>query len=164
MDIQIKKLASDDIEEFSDLIKVFEEVFEWNNFVFPSNLHLQKVLRNPSFMVFVAKKDEKIIGGLTTHILDRYDSEKPSAYIYDIAVLTDFQRQAIGKLLISTLNDYCKNNGFSEMFVQAETEDTQAVNFYRTTPMSSELQATHFTYSLESKFDNENSEKQQISV
>ncbi len=81
--------------------------------------------------------------------MDRYDTEKPFAYIYDIAVLTGFQRKGIGKLLIAGFNDYCEKNGFSEVFVQAETDDIEAVNFYRTTPISSELRATHFTYSFE---------------
>ncbi len=52
-------------------------------------------------------------------------------------------------MLITSLNDYCEKNGFNEVFVQAETADLQAVNFYKTTPISSELMATHFTYSFE---------------
>jgi aminoglycoside 3-N-acetyltransferase I len=107
----------------------------------------------------VAKTKEKVIGGLTAHVLDRYDTEKPSAYIYDIAVLTTQQRKGIGNLLIATLNDYCKKNGFSEVFVQAETDDHQAVNFYRTTPNTHELQATHFTYSFDEVNDSEESKK-----
>jgi len=63
---------------------------------------------------------------------------------------TQYQRKGIGKKLISALCEYCSKNGFNEVFVQAETADTQAVNFYRTTPISDELQATHFTYSFDS--------------
>lgn len=149
MDIQIERLTHRNIDDFSDLIKVYVEVFEWDNFSFPSKTHLQKLLNNEGFLVFVAKAKEKVIGGLTAHVLDRYDTEKPSAYIYDIAVLTNQQRKGTGKLLITTLNDYCEKNGFSEVFVQAETDDFQAVNFYKKTPISSELPATHFTYSFD---------------
>lgn len=149
MDIEIVILKPKDINEFSDLIKIFEEVFEWDNFSLPSTTHLQRLISNNSFLVFVAKEGKKLVGGLTAHVLDRYDIEKPSAYIYDIAVSTEHQRKGTGKLLIASLNDYCKKNGFNEVFVQAETEDVQAINFYRTTPISNELKATHFTYSLD---------------
>lgn len=149
MDIEIIKLNPTDIGDFSALIKVFEDVFEWENFTFPKSKHLERLLDNSNFLVFVGKKDKKLVGGLTAYVLDRYDTEKPSAYIYDLAVITDLQRKGIGKILIAALNDYCTKNGFIEVFVQAETDDLQAVNFYRTTPITSELKATHFTYSFD---------------
>ncbi|MDX2304837.1 MAG: GNAT family N-acetyltransferase [Microscillaceae bacterium] len=148
MNLEIVKLTHDSMEDFYGLIRVFENVFEWEGFTLPSKTHLQKVLENPNFLVFVAKKDATVVGGLTVYVLDRYDTEKPSAYLYDLAVLTDLQRKGIGKLLITTLNDFCEKNGFEEVYVQAETDDFQAVNFYRTTPISGELKAIHFTYSL----------------
>jgi aminoglycoside 3-N-acetyltransferase I len=146
MDVKIIKLTHTDIDPFTDLINVFKEVFEWSSV--PTRTHLQKVLTNPTFGVFVAKADSKLVGGLTVHILDSYETEKPSAYIYDLAVLAEYQRQGIGKSLIMAVNDYCRQQGFGEVFVQAETDDEQAMNFYRTTDISSELQATHFTYSF----------------
>lgn len=149
MDIKIQLLTHKDTDYFSALLNVFEETFEWENFTPPTPTHLQKLLNNNRFLVFVAKTNHIILGGLTVHVLDRYDTEKPSAYIYDIAVLPNYQRKGIGKLLIATLKDYCAKNGFSEVFVQAEADDHQAVNFYRATPNISELQATHFTYSID---------------
>jgi aminoglycoside 3-N-acetyltransferase I len=146
MDVKIIRLTHTDIDPFTDLINVFKEVFEWSSV--PTKTHLQKVLTNPTFGVFVAKADGKLVGGLTVHILDSYETEKPSAYIYDLAVLAEYQRQGIGKSLIVAVNDYCRQLGFGEVFVQAETDDEQAMNFYRTTNISSELQATHFTYSF----------------
>jgi len=154
MNVEIQILTDKDTDSFSELIKIFEKVFEWENFSPPTNTHLQRLLNNKSFLVFVAKTNNSLLGGLTAHVLDRYNTEKPSAYIYDIAVSPPFQRKGIGKLLIATLNDYCEKNGFSEVFVQAETDDHQAVNFYRTTPNNSELQATHFTYSFDEVNDN----------
>ncbi len=151
--MDIKKLLSQDVNDFSKLIQVFENVFEWENFKFPSQAYLKKLLNNSNFFVFVAKDRDQLIGGLTAHVLDRYDNEKPSAYVYDLAILTDYQRKGIGKKLMATLNEYCEKNGFNEVFVQAETDDFQAVNFYRTTPISKELQATHFTYSFNKKKD-----------
>lgn len=148
MEIEISKINSTNINDFIDLIKLFKEVFESDDFTIPESKHLQKLLDDSDFIVFVAKANKKVVGGLTAYVLLRYDSEKPSAYIYDIAVKTHLQRKGIGKLLIASLKDYCLKNGFVEMFVQAETDDHQAVNFYKTTPISSEMKATHFTYSF----------------
>lgn len=146
MDVKITHLTHKDIDPFVDLINVFKKEFDWSSI--PTKTHLQKVLSNPAFLVFVALLNNKVVGGLTVHILNSYETEKPSAYIYDLAVLAEYQRQGIGKSLIMAVNEYCRQHGFGEVFVQAETDDEQAVNFYRTTDISSELQATHFTYSF----------------
>ena len=157
MEIEIHKLTHNDIDYFVKLIKVFEEVFEWENFSFPTISHLQKLLNNDNLLIFIANKEKQLVGGLTAHVLDRYDSEKPTAYIYDLAVMLDQQRKGIGKALVVALNDYCQKADFNEVFVQAETDDIQAVNFYRKTAITSELKATHFTYS----FDKDNLQTEQ---
>ncbi len=149
MDIELKKLSPQDIDDFSDLIRIFQIVFEMNNFEKPDEKHLQSLLNKPDFFTLVAKYDNKVLGGLTVYILHRYYSTKPIAYIYDMGVLADYQRKGIGKKLITFLTNYCQENGFEEAFVQAEADDTQAVNFYKTTSYSNELQATHFTYSFD---------------
>lgn len=152
MDITIKQLTAADANAFAQLLRIYESVFEWEAFTLPGNAHLQRMLANPAFLVFVAVHENETIGGLTIHLLPRYDSEKYSAYIYDVGVSENFQRRGIGQQLIAAAAAYCKANGCSEMFVQAETEDEHAVQFYRKTPVSSELHAVHFTYS----FDNGN--------
>ena len=149
MDIEIKKLLLQDIDEFSDLIRIFEIVFEMDNFKMPDEKHLQSLLSKPDFFTLVARYDNKILGGLTVYILHHYYSIKPIAYIYDVGVLAHYQRKGIGQKLINYLTNYCKENGFEDAYVEAETDDTQAVNFYRTTSFSTELKATHFTYSFD---------------
>ena len=148
MDIQIKKLSPHDIHDFSKLIEVFSVVFEMDAFKMPDDAYLQNLLRKPDFFVLVATFENSVIGGLTVYILHRYYSQKPTAYIYDVGVSSEFQRKGIGKQLIHYLTRYCKENGFEEAFVQAETDDLQAINFYRTTSISNELQATQFTYAI----------------
>lgn len=149
MDIKIKKITRQDLDHFSKLISIFENVFEWSNFQTPNPVYLKKLLGNNHFIVLIAVNENIVVGGLTAYILDRYDSDKPSAYIYDIAVIKKMQRKGIGKNLITTFTEYCRKNKFSEAFVQAEMDDTQAINFYKKTPISGELRATHFTYSFE---------------
>ncbi len=148
--MKIKRLAIHEIAHFKSLIEIFKEVFE-NDQPFPSDNYLVRLLSNPDYMVVVAEIDGVIIGGLTVFILHTSTSEKPVAYIYDVGVKPDFQGKRTGKLLIEFLTDYCKENGFLEAYVEAETADTLAVNFYRKTKFSSEMQATHFTYTFDAK-------------
>ena len=149
MKTEIKILTSQDIDDFIQLIKIFEQVFEMKNFCIPAKEHLQRTLNNGNFLASVAKRGGKIIGGFTAYHLDSYYSEKPLAYIYDLAVLSAFQRQGIGKKLIAYFIQYCKEKNFQEVFVQAEEGDDHAIEFYRATKPTREAKAIHFTYVLE---------------
>lgn len=151
MDIQISKLSSVHFKEFGELIKIFEVVFDMDDYKMPEQEHLQWLLDKPDFFSLVAKDNNRVVGGLTVYILHRYYSTKQSAYIYDIGVLPEYQRKGIGRKLIAHLVRYCKENDFEEVYVEAESGDTQAVNFYRQLNFSSELQATHFTHSFSLK-------------
>lgn len=71
---------------------------------------------------------------------------KPIAHIYDLAVSTSYQRKGIGSKLIAFANEYCKQSGFEEVFVQAEKDDDYAIDFYRSTKPAEELEAVHFSY------------------
>ncbi len=146
MEIQLKTLSPKDVVDFVQLIQIFEDVFELDDLEIPPNSHLENLLSQSNFLVLVATTKGKVVGGLTVHLLSSYYSLKPTAYIYDVGIKPAYQRKGIGKRLITYLTQYCKNNGFKEAYVEAETDDQQAVNFYRKTQASSEMEATHFTY------------------
>lgn len=145
--IHYKKLTKGDDEYFIDLILLFEDVFEMQNFKIPTREYLRKLLSKENFFVFVALLENKVIGGLTAYTLDQYYSTKPLVYIFDLAVKREFQRQGIGKNLISTINAYCKEAGVEEVFVQADLVDDYALDFYRSTGGIPE-DVVHFTYPL----------------
>lgn len=148
METSIYKLNSNDLADFLALISLFAEVFEQQGFQMPPSSHLQGVLQQSSFLVFVAKAGDNVLGGLTVHVLPQYYSPRPAAYLYDLAVLPQYQRQGIAKSLVAALIAYCRENGFDEVYVQAHSSDTEALEFYRSTPITSEEQVVHFGYSL----------------
>jgi len=151
MELEIKKLDDKNIDEFINLIRVFEDVFEMKNFSMPDTKHLLHILQKKDFMVFVAVKENQLIGGLTAYTLEQYYSKKPLAYIYDLAVLTKYQRQGIGKKLIAAINNYCATQGYEEVFVQADKVDDYAIDFYRKTSITAEEDVIHFYYKLDGK-------------
>lgn len=146
--MEILKLDERDVNKFTELIALFEDVFEMEPFRKPSVRYLKDLLNKKDFFVFVAVKDKQIVGGLTAYSLDQYYSERPIAYIYDLAVSRAFQRQGIGKSLIKKIEDYCYKNGFEEVFVQADKVDAYALDFYRSTNVTAEEQVVHFYYTL----------------
>ncbi|HXS36518.1 MAG TPA: GNAT family N-acetyltransferase [Flavipsychrobacter sp.] len=146
MSIELKTLTSQDIEDFSDLIDLFENVFEMKDFTKPDNKYLQGILAKPGFFALIAKIGNKVVGGLTVYVLDQYYSKKPLAYIYDVAIATEHQRQGIGKALIKYLIDFCREKGFEEAYVQADRVDDHAIEFYRSTKISSEGEVVQFSY------------------
>lgn len=148
METEIKILDATDLKDFVALLQVFEVTFEIQNFSMPDEMHLQTLLSKKDFKAIVAKQQDKVIGGLTIYILDQYYSKKPLAYIYDLAILPNYQRQGIGISLIEFLMRYCKENNFEEVFVQADKVDEYAIEFYRKTKPTSEKECLQFSYGL----------------
>ncbi len=145
--MEIKKLNSNSLTDFKSLIEIFKEVFE-NDEPIADDEQLGKLLSNPDFLVFVVILNSKVVGGLTIYVLHRYYGTKPIAYIYDVGVSPGFQGQGLGKALIAEVCNFCKQNDFEDAYVEAESDDIDAVEFYRKTKFSSEMNAIHFTYDL----------------
>lgn len=95
--VEISKLGKNDIGKFHELVCLFGEVFEMADFKVPDEEHLQKLLEDDGFIVFITLLDGKVVGGLTAYILQQYYSTMPLVYIYDLAVRANFQRMGIGK-------------------------------------------------------------------
>jgi aminoglycoside 3-N-acetyltransferase I len=145
MEMEIKKLNSNSLTNFKSLIEIFKEVFE-NDEPIADDEQLGKLLSNPDFFVFVVMSNSKVVGGLTIYVLHGYYGTKPTAYIYDVGVSPSFQGQGLGKALIAEVCNFCKQNDFEDAYVEAESDDIEAVEFYRKTKFSSEMNAIHFTY------------------
>lgn len=146
MNYTISKLNNNQVDDFVALISIYKEVFDMPNLSVPDISHLQNLIENPNFIVLVAKMDKQIIGGLTVHLLPSYLTTKLTAYIYDVGVSQSYQRMGVGQRLIEFIINYCKENNIAEAYVEAESDDHQAVNFYLKTKYQSMLNATHFTY------------------
>ncbi|GAB2792775.1 hypothetical protein GCM10027275_42140 [Rhabdobacter roseus] len=148
MEIEIQLLQPKNRQELDELISVFERVFEMIHFTRPSQVHLETLLNKENFMAVTAKCEQKVIAGLTVYVLDQYYSEKPLAYIYDLAVLNEYQRMGVGRKLIAFIRELCRQKGFEEVFVQADKVDDYAIDFYRSTQPTDEEQVVHFYYKL----------------
>ncbi len=145
--IEIKRLTPPDTDKLKQLLYVFDDVFEWSLFTMPSDKHIYKMLESAQHLVFTALLNGVVIGGLTAYVLDEFETETSLVYIYDLAVKTEYQRQGIGQRLIKGINEYCRQQGIAEVFVQADEADDYAVDFYRKTG-GKEMKVAQFTYPL----------------
>ena len=50
MNIQIEKLTGNDINKFTGLIRLFQEVFEMKKFIMPDEKYLQQLLQKKIFL------------------------------------------------------------------------------------------------------------------
>ena len=141
----IKRLGKQDVHLFQQLIHIFGEVFEMQEF--PGASYLSKLLENPDFFAYVIITDSEIAGGLTAYKMASYYTEGAEIYIYDIAVSPLFQRQGLGKELLFSFKEYCRLNNIQVMFVEANIEDEHAVEFYHATGGNAES-VVHFNYYL----------------
>lgn len=142
---EIKQLTKHDLADFQQLIVLFMEVFEHEDNTIPGPPYLKRLLERADFIVFVAKIEGIVVGGLTAYELRKYYSEISEIFIYDIAVQPRFQRKGLGKRLLSALKDHGGTTNVNDIFVAADQDDQQAVDFYHTTGGKAE-KVLHFNY------------------
>ncbi|MCA1637332.1 MAG: GNAT family N-acetyltransferase [Acidobacteria bacterium] len=147
MKIEYKKLEIGDLGCLTELVKLYEQVFEMEDFALPAAQYLQSLLEKETVIFYVAMIDKKVVGGLTAHVLPSTYFPSSEVYIYDLAVETKFQRKGIGRRLINSLKEYCASLRLKEVFVQADLEDRHALDFYRATGGIAES-VVHFSYEL----------------
>ena len=142
-----KKLRQRDITLLSQLIRLYEQAFEMDDFMLPDDEYLQTLLEDEFIIFYVAISDNIVIGGLTAHIIPSVYEPTSEVYIYDLAVNPNYQRQGIGTHLLAALAQECSTLGYKEIFVQADIEDQHAIEFYRATG-GEMTEVVHFSYNL----------------
>jgi aminoglycoside 3-N-acetyltransferase I len=144
-EMTIRQLLPGDLAEFRELLGVFAKAFEMKGFKMPDDAYLGTLLARRDFIVFVAATPDAVIGGLTAHTLPSYYTESSEAYIYDLAIDSRFRRKGVGRKLLNALADYCRRQGISEFFVQADAPDQHALDFYSASGGIPE-QVVHFNF------------------
>jgi aminoglycoside 3-N-acetyltransferase I len=147
MEIHCQKLQPHQSRQLAALIGLYANVFETKDFQLPATRWLEKLLQDESMIFIAAFAGEELAGGLTAYILPSVYTESCDVYLYDLAVMPALQRKGIGKKLLQELKAYCSNMGYSEIFVQAEMADDEAICFYLATGGVAQ-NAVHFSYSL----------------
>lgn len=142
MKITFKKITN--TNDLESLISVYNTVFETDN---NSNIeYLKSIISNNSIYNLGAYVDNKIIRGLTAYELALLSTNK-EFYIYDIGVLSEYRKMKVGTNLINELKIEAKKRNISTIFVEAESDDEVAVDFYRSLK-EEEIGVQHFNFKV----------------
>jgi aminoglycoside 3-N-acetyltransferase I len=150
LEFQIKKLTPSDIKTAQELFILFKKVFEEITITLdelPLTEYIKNILSKESFHVYAAISNNTVIGGITGYEFDLYMKESKEMYIYDLAVDTACRRNGIARSLIDTMTEDARQRNISTVFVEAESEDIEAVEFYKSTKAEM-LLVNHFNFTL----------------
>jgi aminoglycoside 3-N-acetyltransferase I len=149
MNYAIKQLGSGDVDAARELITVFGEAFddaESRRYPTPSDEYLRSILTNSRFIVLVALHEERVVGGLTAHILDKFEQEHREIYIYDLGVQAQHRRKRVATHLLSNLRQIAVRLGINTIYVQADVSDDAAIGLYE--KFGNKRDVFHFDISL----------------
>jgi ribosomal protein S18 acetylase RimI-like enzyme len=145
MNIELIQLDVTQAKELMDLLLIYEDVFGMHDFEMPPVSYLEQLLEKEHILFFVARHNDRVVGGLTAYLLSSPYAETAEIYIYDLAVKTSYQRKGVGTQLVGAINAYCRDQKLKEVFVQADVADDYAIDFYRKTGGIAE-DVIHFSY------------------
>ena len=144
-EIQIERLSVSDLERARTLFTLMADVFEMESKVL-SREYLTQLLMRGDFWALAASIGGRTVGGLTAHTLPLTHAELSEVFIYDIAVMPEYQRRGVGRRLVTTLRADAAAAGIGVVFVPADNEDTHALDFYHALG-GSPAPVTIFTFS-----------------
>jgi aminoglycoside 3-N-acetyltransferase I len=148
MNYTLERLSENNISAMRSVNLLFSDVFndkESYDSKLPSDEYLNIFLTNPNNIVVVAMNDQKIIGGIVAYVLEKFEMERREVFIYDLAVMSTYQRQGIGKALINHVRDIAKEVGAYVVFVQADEND-EAISFYESLNPSVNIRTRNFDF------------------
>ncbi len=126
----LKRLHSGDHLHAAALFTLMAEVFGEKAEPL-STSYLDRLLSREAFWAIGAFEGERALGGVTAHTLPMTRRETAELFIYDLAVHPGVQRQGIGRRLIGELRTQAAVAGIDVLFVPADNEDLEALEFYR---------------------------------
>lgn len=131
IEIRAKRLTSGDREEARTLFKLMAEVFSEDCSDVLRDGYVDQLLERREFWAIAAFSGGEIIGGVTAHTLPMTRSESSEIFIFDLAVRPDYQRHGVGRRLVTALRELASEVGIHEVFVAADNQDVDALDFYR---------------------------------
>jgi len=128
--VQIRRLRVGDRDLAQRLFAVMAEVFEEPSERL-SDSYVDALLGREVFWAIAALSGDEVVGGLTAHTLPMTRTESAEVFIYDVAVRPEYQRQGIGRQLVTVLLAAATTSGLGDVFVAADSTDGHALDFYR---------------------------------
>ena len=140
-----RQLSVLDIALLRELNVVFGEAFNEKDTYqdnVPTDAYLTSVLNKSHVIALTAMHGNKVVGGLVAYELEKFEQMRREIYIYDLAVAEQYRRKGTATELINTLKTIAKERGAYVIYVQADQDDTPAIELYRS--LGKEEDVLHF--------------------
>lgn len=130
--MRIRRAALSDIPAMAQLLAelfTIEDDFAIDSEKQIHGLHL--LLQNPDAVVFIADKENCVIGMITLQSLISTVMGKQVGVIEDVIVTRDFRGEGIGSSLLRTAIEESKRLGYPRLALGADSRNERAIAFYR---------------------------------
>ncbi|QVK17670.1 GNAT family N-acetyltransferase [Mycoplasmatota bacterium] len=121
----IYKLNKDDIQIANDVSKIFHCLES-------DEKKIIQFLSNDKNHLIIYYVEDKIAGFVLGYELQRFDGKNNMMYMHEIEVLPDYRKKGIGKKLMDSLKEICKNRNVFRIFLITEKSNLPAVALYET--------------------------------
>lgn len=145
--MEYRVLGSGDVSLMRLMLSVFGRAFEdplHYESAQPDDAYLSGLLADPKFIAVAALHEGQVIGGLAGYVLQKYEQARSEIYIYDLAVEESFRRRGVATGLIETIRRIAADRGAWVVYVQADIEDTPAVELY--SKLGTREEVLHFDF------------------
>ena len=131
--MELRVLDNEDVALFEAMNTMFGQVFdEVDTYTSarPAEDYVRQLLGRDTFIAIVALAEEKIVGGLTAYVLEKFEQERSEIYVYDLAVESKYRRRGIATALIGKLRGVAAERGAYLVFIQADNDNPPAIELY----------------------------------
>ncbi len=131
MDVDIREAKEQDLPAIMDLYKQFDASDGEQLSIEEARQTFKKLNAYPDCKLYVAVKDEQIVGTFVLLIMDSLAHRgKPAGIVEDVVVDEQWRRKGIGKLMMQFAMDQCKRTGCSKLALSSNMQRTAAHQFY----------------------------------
>jgi aminoglycoside 3-N-acetyltransferase I len=95
--------------------------------------YVRRFLSNGANYLFAALADERPVGFLLAHRLERLKEESYKLFIYEVDVAPDFRRRGVGTMLMHHARAVIDNEKMICGFVFTDQRNAAAIEFYKST-------------------------------
>ncbi len=129
--IQIRKAIIDDIDQ---LVNLLEELFSLeDDYVFDREKQtkgLQMLINSDTGCIFTAESGGKVIGMCSIQTVISTAQGSLSGWVEDVIISKKYRGKGTGSTLLNFAQNWAKENGITRLQLLADTENSQAIDFY----------------------------------
>lgn len=120
----IEQLKETDISQYKELI---DSCFGSSN---PLDSY-KKYERNSSYIIWVAKENEQIVGSITEYTIDLFTFPfQPTLMLFNVAVREDYRQQKIAQNLLDKIIENARDSGYKSISLTCLADAYPAQKLY----------------------------------